>query len=80
MIHDNPTSKEPKLTSTGTLTITVESSNDNQHAPGEKFVTIYNYKRGFTNVNLGKVFDEDVDDKENPGKTYEFIGDHEDFK
>jgi len=76
VMSDTPKS-QPSLTSTGTLTITIESSNDNQNAPGEKVVTVYNYKRGFGDLQLGKVFDEDVDNMENPGKKYEFFGERD---
>jgi len=40
-------------------------------------VTVYNYKRGFGDLQLGKVFDEDVDNMENPGKKYEFFGERD---
>ena len=69
-----------ELSQTSTVTITVESQNDNPHKTAQKDVMVYNYKGLFDNVHLGHVYAADEDDWDLSEKVFEWVGSHEGFR
>uniref|UniRef100_A0A8C0FJM4 Neural-cadherin n=1 Tax=Bubo bubo TaxID=30461 RepID=A0A8C0FJM4_BUBBB len=55
----------PAMSSTNTLTITIDDENDNCHESGHKEVYVYSYKGKWSATVLGEVFAPDQDDWDN---------------
>ena len=79
-IWDTPSSGQVSQTGTSTLTLTVQDSNDHDQKPGQKEVTIYNYKGMFSDISLGDVYAEDPDDWDRGDKTFRFVGVYPGFR
>ena len=69
-----------ELSSLTTVTITIESINENPHKGSEKTITVFNYKGLFHNVDLGHVYSEDKDDWDKTEKVYSLVDSHEGFR
>jgi hypothetical protein len=70
----------PSLTGTSTLQVVIGDENDNAMKPGRSSIFVYTYKGESPDMEIGRVYVDDLDDWDLPDKKFKWLhGPHERF-
>lgn len=70
----------PSLTGTSTLQVVIGDENDNPMKPGRSSIFVYTYKGESPDMEIGRVYVDDLDDWDLPDKKFKWLhGPHERF-
>lgn len=63
----------PKMTGTSTLQVIIGDENDNEMKPGRSSIFVYTYKGESPDMEIGRVYVDDLDDWDLPDKTFKWL-------
>lgn len=70
----------PRMTGTSTLQVVIGDENDNPMKPGRSSIFVYTYKGESPDMEIGRVYVDDLDDWDLPDKKFKWLhGPHERF-